>query len=179
MNISPGSVPAGRREGDLNRLSASTNKKAMVQRFDRESLYGYLNLATYLQPKGIELLNQSGNLLMLPYEDIKSVSLVRDFEGPDPSEKRLFTTRPKHAGLWVRMRFRDNEELDGLLANNLLLLDPYGFTFTPPDPSSNAQKVFVPRQALAEFHVLAVVGSPQRRSKPKPASKDQLGLFES
>lgn len=159
-------------------LSASTNKKAIVQRFDRETLYGYLNLGSYQQPNGVELLNQSGNLLLIPYEDLKSVTLVREFEAPDPNERKIFTTRPKHAGLWIRMRFRDNEELDGLLANNLLLLEPYGFTFTPPDPTSNSQKVFVPKQALTEFHVLAVVGSPQRRPKPKAPPKDQLGLFE-
>lgn len=160
-------------------MSVSTNKKALIQRFDRENLYGYLNLATYLQPKGIELLSLAGNLLFVPYDDVKCVSLVREFEAPDPAEKKLFANRPKHSGLWVRMRFRDNEELDGLLPNNLLLLEPYGFTFTPPDPSSNSQKVFVPKQALAEFHVLAVIGSPRLpKHKGKPASKEQMGLFE-
>jgi hypothetical protein len=162
-------------------LSASTNKKALIQRFDRESLYGYLNLSTYLQPKGVELLNLSGTLLSIPYEEIKSVTLVRDFEAPNPNEKKTFTTRPKSAGLWVRMRFRDNEQMDGLLPNNLLQNEAYGFSFTPPDPSSNSQRVFVPKQALSEFLVLAVVGSPQykpQKPKSKPAPKDQMGLFE-
>lgn len=153
----------------------------MIQRFDRETLYGYLNPASCLQPRGVELLSQEGSLLFLPYDDIKLVAWVREFAAPDPAERRLFTTRPKHPGLWVRMRFRDNEERDGLLANNLLLLDPYGFHFTPPDAAANAQKIFVPRQALTEFHVLAVVGSPQVRAakaKAKAPSRDQLGLFE-
>jgi hypothetical protein len=162
-------------------VSSSTNKKAFIQRFDRENLFGYLNLATYLQPRGVELLNLAGNLLMIPYEEVKSVALVRDFVDPDPDERKLFATRPKSPGLWVRMRFRDNEQMDGLLANNLLQLEPYGFSFTPPDPSSNNQRIFVPKQALLDFHVLAVVGSLQRRdqrARPKPVAKDQLGLFE-
>jgi len=160
-------------------VSASTNKRALIQRFDRETLYGYLNLASYLQPKGVELLTQSGTLLLVPDEEIKSVSLVREFEPPNPQEKRLFTTRPKTPGLWVRMHFKDNDRMDGLLANNLMLLDPYGFAVTPPDPSANSQRVFVPRQALLELYVLAVIGSPVKRErKPKPAPKEQIGLFE-
>lgn len=162
-------------------MSASTNKKVLIQRFDRENLYGYVNLSTYLQPTGLEVLNLTGNLLLVPYEEIKSAALVRDFEAPDPNERRLFTTRPKTTGLWVRMRFKDDDQMDGILANNLLLTEPYGFSFTPPDASSNQQRVFVPRQAVREFQVLAVVGSPQRReakAKTKPIPKDQMGLFE-
>lgn len=161
-------------------VPVSTNKKALIQRFDREDLYGYLNPGAFLQPAGVELLNLSGNLLLVPYSDIRVVSFVREFEAPDPGERRLFTTRPKSPGLWVRMRFCDNEQMDGLLANNLLLLDPYGFSVTPPDPSSNSQRLFIPRQALKEFQVLAVVGSPQRRMHTPRVKvvKEQLGLFE-
>ncbi|HUQ94727.1 MAG TPA: hypothetical protein VM120_23805 [Bryobacteraceae bacterium] len=135
---------------------------------------------SFLQPKGTELLSLSGNLLLVPYEEIKIVSFVRDFVAPDPTEKRLYTTRPKSPGLWVRMRFRDNDRMDGLLANNLLLMESYGFSFTPPDPSSNSQRVFVPRQALLEFQVLAVIGSAQGREQKAKSKvvKDQLGLFE-
>jgi hypothetical protein len=77
------------------------------------------------------------------------------------------------------MRFRDNDEMDGLLPNNLLN-DVYGFQFTPPDPSSNVQKLFVPRQALAGIEVLAVVGSKVKaaKPKPKPEPQGQISLFE-
>lgn len=162
-------------------MSVSTNKKALIQRFERDNLYGYLNLSTYLQPNGVELLNPSGTLLVVPYSEIKTVCLVREFEAPDPDEKRLFSTRPKTHGLWVRMYFRDNDQMEGLMANNLLSVEPQGFSFTPPDPSSNIQRVFVPRQALTGFQVLAVVGSPQRtkhKAKEKLVPKEQMGLFE-
>jgi hypothetical protein len=161
-------------------LSASTSKKVLIQRFEKEKLFGHLNIAAYLQPRGVEVLTQAGSLVLVPYEDIKSVCFVRDFEDPDPAERKLFTTRPKSAGLWVRMRFRDNDVMDGLLSGNLLTLDTRGFTLTPPDPTSNVQRLFVPRQALAELTVLAVVGSqPRRPAKPaKPAPKEQIKLFD-
>lgn len=161
-------------------LSASTSKKVVIQRFDRENLYGYLNLAVFQQPTGVELLNLSGILLVVPYDEIKCVCMVKEFEAPNPTERRLFTTRPKSQGLWVRMRFRDQDQMDGLLANNLAQLDSYGFSVTPPDASSNVQRLFVPKQAVVEMQVLAVVGVPQQKARPKarPASKDQISLFD-
>ena len=81
-------------------------------------------------------------------------------------------------GLWVRMRFRDGEIMDGILSNNLLQLEPYGFNFVPPEPYANNQRMFSPREALTDFQVLGVVGSPLTRRRRKPASKDQIGLFE-
>jgi hypothetical protein len=120
-----------------------------------------------------------GALAVIPYQEIKTVSFVRDFETPDAQpERRVFLSRPKMDGLWVRMRFRDGEIMDGILSNNLLQLEPYGFTFIPPEPYSNNQRVFSPREALSEFHVLGVVGSPLSRRRRKEAVKEQIGLFE-
>jgi hypothetical protein len=111
-----------------------------------------------------------------PYAEIKAAHFVRDFGGPEVGgEPRLFHTRPKTNGLWVRMRFRDGDVMDGLLPNNLLLWEPYGFTFAPPSPAS--QRVFVPRMALADLQVVGVVGSPLRQ-KEKPRPKQQIGLFD-
>ena len=141
---------------------------------------GFVNPQTYLTAEGVEVLTPGGSVARLPYGDVKAVCFVRDFAGPDPGpERRIFATRPKSEGLWVRMKFRDGEELDGLLANDLLKMNSYGFTVTPPDPSSRNQRLFVPRAALEGFLVLGVVGSPLRRAaKPKPAVQDQIKLFE-
>ena len=160
-------------------MAASTNKKVIVRRFDRETVTGYVNPGTYLRPEGVELISAGGSLSVLPYADVKAVCFVRDFDGAthDP-EQRLFHARPKMDGLWVRMLFRDGELMDGLLPNSLLEMDSSGFTVVPPNPSSNNQKVFVPKGALREFHVLAVIGSPLRSRKPKSAPKTQLELFE-
>lgn len=161
-------------------MPASTSKKVVISRFDREPLSGFVNPSSYLQAGGLELLTTSGVLLLVPYDEVKAVYFVRDFHtGGSGAEKRTFSSRPKSNGLWVRMRFRDGEVLDGLLPNNLLQLEAQGFTFVPPNPSSNNQKVFVPRCAVTEVLVLGVVGSPLRARRARPRVKpEQIGLFE-
>jgi hypothetical protein len=158
-------------------LAASTTKKALLRRFDRETLQGYVNPISFLQPGGVELLSEEGNVSLVPYPEIKTISFVREFGAAAALERRAFLTRPKTAGLWVSLRFRDGETLEGVMPNNLLQLEHYGFTIIPPDSSSN-QRIFAPRAALMEVEVLGVIGSPLNRRKPKAAAKEQIGLFQ-
>ena len=157
-------------------MASSTTKKALVRRFDRESLAGYVNLFSYLQLTGIELLLADGNVLTVPYTEIKTVAFVRDFDS-NAEMPRTFNTRPKMDGLWVRFEFRDADILEGIMPNNLLQVEPSGFLAIPPNPVRD-QRIFVPRAALRSVEVLGVVGSPLNRRKAKPAVKDQIGLFE-
>ena len=160
-------------------LAASTSKKVLIQRFERETLPGFVNPRTCFQQTGVELITTAGNLAIVPYEEIKLLCFVKDFEFEGtPVERRTFQNRPKTEGLWLRMQFRDGDTLEGLHPNNLLLLGPYGFTVTPPDPSANEQRVFVPRAALSGIQALGVIGSPLRRLKPRKPAKDQLEMFE-
>jgi hypothetical protein len=160
-------------------VAGSTNKKVMIRRFDRESLPGFVNPQTYLQAGGVEILTASGSLLVVPYGDVKALYFVRDFDTVEPPfESRLFQNRPKMNGVWIRMKFRDGEVMDGLMPNNLLQLETYGFSFVPPNAGSNSQKVFVPRAALTELQIVGVVGSPLRLRKPKPKPEQQIELFE-
>jgi hypothetical protein len=147
----------------------------LISRFDRESLSGFVSPQSYLGPTGLEMLDVAGNLLIVPYEEIKVVCFVRDFGAEEIwRAKSSFASRPKIAGLWVRMRFRDGETLEGLLPNNLLLQEPQGFHFIPPDPAFQNQKLFVPRLALTDVQVLGVIGSPLRRPRTaKPAKRTQ------
>ncbi len=157
---------------------AGSTKKAVIRRFDREPLAGYVNSTSYLQLTGVELLSAEGNVTIVPYSDIKTVSFVRDFEGPTGDARRVFHSRPKMEGLWVSFHFRAGEVLEGVMPNNLLAVEPQGFTVVPPDPSSNQQRVFIPRAALESAEVLGVVGSPLQRRKVKAPSKEQIGLFD-
>ncbi|MBI1895379.1 MAG: hypothetical protein HYZ57_19955 [Acidobacteria bacterium] len=162
-------------------MASSTAKKVRVQRFDRETLAGFVNPATFLTPEGVELLSLSGTASVVPYSDIKIVHFVREFQAAEPVlERRTFLARPKMEGLWVRMRFRDDEVLESVVPNNLLQLDAAGFMVAPPDFAGSSPRLFVPRAALREVQVLGVVGSPLRpaRRKPKPPPKEQIGLFE-
>ncbi len=149
----------------------------LVSRFDRETLTGFVNPQTYLVPEGLELLSTTGSVSVVPYLEVKYVCFVRDFQQGEPrKEMRLFTSRPKHAGLWIRARFRDGDVMEGVLINNLLQLETSGFTFVPPDPGYQYQRLFVPRAALSEISVLGVIGSPLRR-KGKAPLKEQLEMF--
>ncbi len=161
-------------------LAGSTTKKVLVRRLDGQSLAGYANPQTYLRPEGAEVLTREGQLMVVPYKDLKAVYFVRDFECPPGEEKKLFQSRPKLGGLWVRMRFRDDDLLEGILPNDLLQWTEQGLTITPPDPYSNNQKIFVPRAALTELTVLGVIGSPlsKEKRKAKPPAREQRKLFE-
>jgi hypothetical protein len=159
-------------------LATSTTKKAVIRRFDREPLCGYVNPVSFLQPGGVELLSVEGNIAAIPYADIKTIAFVRDFTPSDQPERRVFQTRPKMEGLWVILQFRDGDALEGIMPNNLLQVEHYGFTIVPPDSSSNHQRIFAPREALRAVEVLGVVGSPLNRRKTKPGAKEQISLFD-
>jgi hypothetical protein len=160
-------------------LAVSTHKKVLVLRFERETLPGFVSPQSYLLDGGLELMTQSGSVSVIPYADVKLVCFVRDFQQGEPrKELRLFTTRPKLEGLWLRMDFRDGDVMDGILSNNLLQLDTFGFSVVPPDPGFQNQRIFVPKAALARVQVLGVVGSPLRGPrKAKPPTKEQIELF--
>jgi hypothetical protein len=158
-------------------VASSTAKKVVVRRFDRENLTGFVNVFSYLQPNAVEILKPDGTLVLLPYDEVKSVCFVKDFETETETGK-IFMTRPKLEGVWVRMLFRDGEVLDGIMPNNLLAWDITGFTVTPPEPDSNNQRIFVPRSALQNIQVLGVVGSPLRAKRKKAGqASDQPTLF--
>jgi hypothetical protein len=161
-------------------LAGSTHKKVLVSRFDRETLSGFVNPAGYQLADGLELMTQGGSVSLVPYVEVKLVCFVRDFQQGEPrKELRLFTTRPKLEGLWLRMHFRDGDAMDGILSNNLLQLEQYGFSVVPPDPGFQNQRIFVPKTALSRIQVLGVVGSPLRQPrKPKVTPpKEQIELF--
>jgi hypothetical protein len=159
-------------------VAGSTSKKVVAVRFDREPLTGFISPQTYLQPDGVELLTAGGAVVTVPYSELKALSFVRDFGGPAWKENRSFPNRPKLEGLWLRVQFRDGDSLEGVISNNLLLMEIQGWTVTPPDAGAQHQRVFIPRAAATEVKVLGVVGSPlRRRAKAKP-SEDQLKIFE-
>ncbi|MBL8241180.1 MAG: hypothetical protein JNM66_27405 [Bryobacterales bacterium] len=158
-------------------MSGSTNKRVRILRFEREPVDGFVHPQTFQTPSGIEMLSRDGNILTLPYQEVKVLCFVQDFDDPLPDlNNRTFSSRPKTSGLWVRMSFRDGAILDGILPNNLLQPEPHGFTVTPPDLAVTPQRVFIPRVALNAIHVLAVVGSGLGRSK-KPDER-QISIFD-
>jgi len=160
-------------------VAQSTNKKVLLARFDREPVEGFVHASAGFNGEAIEILSPSGTLIRVPVAETKAVCFVRDFEvGETWRQHRTFLARPKMPGIWVRLLFRDGDSMEGMLPNNMMLLDPAGFSIIPPDPTFQNQRIFVPRPALREVQVLGVVGSPLRhpRSK-KPQKEGQFELF--
>jgi hypothetical protein len=158
---------------------ASSNKKVLVVRFDRETLAGFVQMPGGLEGDVVELLRPEGNLIRVPLAETKLVCFVRDFEGSETwHDHRAFSTRPKMVGIWVRFAFRDGDRLEAVAPNDLLRFDPGGFQAVPPDPTFHNQRVFVPRAAVSSVQVLGVIGSPLRRRVKEPSKAGQLRMFE-
>lgn len=148
-----------------SRTPASTLKKAVVLLLDRTSAKGYLNPATLGSTEMIDLLTLDGERKPIRLEDVKSVYFVREFDDPFEPDRKTFLSRPKLDGLWVRLRFRDEDVIEGIVANNLLELLDTGVHLTPPDLHGNALRMFIPRSALVEMKVLGVVGVARRSAR--------------
>lgn len=143
----------------------STHKKVIVRKMGRDSISGYVAPAHFVVEGKLELLNPSGKVVLIDLAEIKSVDFVRDFNETGASGRKTFTTRPRTEGLWVRLNFIDNDVLEGMMANDLTQVAPEGYLITPPDTRGNVQRVFVPKIALHEMNVLAVIGRPEGRKK--------------
>ncbi len=167
---------------------ATVHKKVLVRRFTGDVLAGYLPLSGFVQhdpPQRptLELLDLSGRIVPLPLPDVKMVSYVRDFNladtiNPERLGRRSFLARPRAEGLWLRLCFVGGEMLEGLTAADISFLvnalDDHGLHLTPPDIRSNTQRIFVPRSAIIELQVLAVITSPSRKKPSSPAEKVSL-----
>jgi hypothetical protein len=143
----------------------STHKKVIVRKLGRDVISGYVAPAHFVVEGKLELLNPAGKVVMIDLAEIKSVDFVRDFGDTAAAARKTFTSRPRTEGLWVRLKFVDNDLLEGMMANDLTQLTPEGYLVTPPDTRGNVQRVFVPRLALTEMNVLAVIGRPEGRKK--------------
>lgn len=160
-----------------NRAPASTHKKVVVLLADRKSLRGYLNPTHLGQSDLIDLLTPDGAHEEIPLARVRSVYFVREFSDDFEPERKAFLSRPKLDGLWVRLRYTDNETLEGVVPNDLLSLLDNGVQITPPDMNSSTDRIFVPRAALAEVTVLGVVGIARRKPTAAAAAAAQPGLF--
>jgi hypothetical protein len=156
----------------------STHKKVIVRKVDRDSISGYVAPANFVVDGKLELLNTAGNVVAIDLRDIKSVYFVREFSDSDVMSRKTFTTRPRTEGLWVRLKFKDSEVIEGIMPNDLAQNPAEGFLINPPDMRSNTQRVFVPRASLTSVIVIAVIGAGKRRRKGDALDVRQVTLFE-
>lgn len=155
-----------------------THKKVIVRKSDRDSINGFVAPANFVVDGKLELLNITGNVVAIDLREIKAVYFVRDFAEGDVMSRKTFTTRPRTEGLWVRLKFKDSDVIEGMMPSDISQNPQEGFLISPPDLRSNAQRVFVPRASLASVTVLAVIGAARRRRKGLVTDTRQVTMFE-
>jgi len=171
---------------------SSAHKKVIVRRFRGDTLPGYLPLSDFVRTRVsekdrvIDLLDLSGRVAAIPLTEIKHICYVRDFNlndqaNPERLTRRTFLARPRTEGLWLRLTFRgqsptpsnEPEQFEGLAPLDAALLDDVlndaGLFLIPPDIRSNTQRIYIPRTAISELLLLAVITTPSRK-KPAPGA---------
>jgi hypothetical protein len=154
----------------------STHKKVIVRKIDRDAISGYVAPADFVHEGKLELLNTAGNVIGIDLREIKGVYFVREFGDSESLTRKTFTSRPRTEGLWIRLKFKDNEIIEGLMPNDLAQQTSDGFLINPPDMRSNTQRIFIPRTALDSLTVLAVIGGTHRQRR-RPEDQLQVPMF--
>lgn len=114
------------------RAQSSTHKKVVVLLLNRTTLRGYLNPARLGDTDAIDVLTPEGAHRNFAIKDVKSIYFVREFTNHFEPERKAFLSRPKLEGLWVRLKFRDNDSMEGVVPNDLLSLLDRGVQVTRP-----------------------------------------------
>ncbi len=154
----------------------STHKKILIRKQDRQLVRGFVEPDSLADMDPVELLDTQGQGVRIPQSEIRLAYFMREFTAQEPSWRRRSGVRPRHPGLWVRLRFQDDTVLEGVVPNNLLALSGFGLHLLPPDSSGEVQRIYVPRNALRECQVLGVIGA-QRRTRTTPVTREQIQLF--
>lgn len=151
----------------------------IVRKFSRDWTAGYAG--TTLDEAELEILDTTGKVLRIAWEQVKWVCYVRDLPAgaadqanPERLIRKTFSVRPRSSGVLLRMTLADGDELEGLAANDVSLVTGAGLFLTPPDTRSNTQRIFVPRQAIQSLDVVSLIGVARRRTTEATAQQPEL-----
>lgn len=164
-------------------MAASTAKRVILYRFDRQPIEGLVDPSAYLLESGAEWISVAGSLQTTPFRELKAICFVSEPGRHDLfTESTAFERRPKISGLWTRFYFRDGDQLDGVLPHNLLEWPTAGFVCVPPKSGAARGRVFVPRLALMATEMRGVVGlsGAGQHARAAKAGEDgrQLTIFD-
>ena len=129
-----------------------------IPQFYRDSL---IKQAPAAPPEKLRLrLAESNKDTDIRIDDLKALFFVKSFAGTDGySEIKFFKAHPLMEGLWVRLKFADQESTEGVIYNSMHFLTSPGFFLKPPDPQSNNEMVYVLKKSLTDFRILGVRNS--------------------
>jgi hypothetical protein len=148
---------------------SSSRKKAIFRKFSRDWLAGYLPAADLVRDGRVEMLDLDGKVVQIDVDELKWICYVRDFNSgeinnPERLVRKTFAGRPRGEGLFVRVRLKDGDLIEGLAANDVSLVSSDGLFLTPPDLRSNTQRLWLPRAAVEELEVVAVIGGAKKKA---------------
>lgn len=167
-----------------SKAMASARKPVIVRKFSRDWLAGYAGAEFGQHDRELEVLDLTGKVVRMGWEQVKWVCYVRDLPAgssdqgnPERLTRKRFSVRPRTAGLWLRLTLSDGDELEGLAANDRSLVDGAGLLLTPPDTRSNTQRIYVPRQAILSLEVVSLIGAGGRGRAETGKRGEQPDLF--
>ena len=162
---------------------SSSRKKAIFRKLSRDWLAGYLPAGDFLHNGQVEMLDLEGKVVALAAADLKWICYVRDFNSgdlnnPERLVRRTFAGRPRGEGLFVRVRLKDGDLVEGLASNDASLVTSDGLFLTPPDLRSNTQRIWIPQASVSSLEVVAVIGAAKKKPAAVEEEKAQETLFE-
>ena len=90
-------------------------------------------------------------------ESLKALFFVKSFDGnPDHREAQHFAEAPVYPGIWIRVRFFDQEVIEGVVENSIRPFVEPGLLLRMPDSESNNLAAYVVKSSLQEIHILGV-----------------------
>jgi hypothetical protein len=97
---------------------------------------------------------------VLKVQSLKAIFFVKTFDGnPNYRESQYFAEAPVYPGIWIRVRFCDQEVIEGVVENSIRPFVQPGLLLRLPDLESNNLAVYVVKSSLQEIQILGVNSS--------------------
>jgi hypothetical protein len=91
----------------------------------------------------------------VPLEEVKALFFAQSAAGNSlHSELHFHAYAPIADGIWMRVKFKDGEVMEGIVCNSIHYLVEPGFFLRPSDPDSNNKLIYVVKSQLVEHQVL-------------------------
>ncbi|MBS1815508.1 MAG: hypothetical protein JSS87_11580 [Acidobacteria bacterium] len=108
------------------------------------------------RPDVIRIRRLDGILEEVTLAQTQGVSFVKEFEANSSHSNLLFYNLVPMEQLWVRITFKDETVIEGMVENGPhFVLNP-GFMLTPTDPTGNSHLLYVTKTQLRDLKVLGL-----------------------
>jgi len=99
--------------------------------------------------------HESQVIVDVPLAEVKALFFAHSLTGNAlHRELHFHAYSPISDGIWMRVKFRDGEVIEGIAWNSIHYLVEPGFFLCPTDPDSNNKLIYVVKSQLVEHQVL-------------------------